>query len=256
MTLGAARRPNSALPHGHISLMPVCTHPVLHLLHFCRLDHHASPVQSLTRVSVWLPTLMCVCVCVFGRRAAHLIVFVAGGAPPPPPPTGVTHAPGPVLRQYPPPSRAGPALPPTHVPQTVSAGGTSLTPGALGGLHLHSSPPPPPQKCCHVGSGAPPQSSPQGGGEGVWNPKVQGAFTGAAGVLAHVGPWRHAAGGHGRTFVMERKHAGASSGQPNLHIMAVAVPPGILYLWADAPRMPRHPQYFDGCCFTRKFFLV
>ena len=31
MTLGAARRPKFALPHGHISLMPVCTHPVLHL---------------------------------------------------------------------------------------------------------------------------------------------------------------------------------------------------------------------------------
>ena len=64
MTLGAARSPKFALPHGHISLMPVCTHPVLHLLHFCRLDHPASLVQSLTRVSVLLPTLMCVCVCV------------------------------------------------------------------------------------------------------------------------------------------------------------------------------------------------
>ena len=40
--------------------------------------------------------------------------------------------------------------------------------------------------------------------------------------------------GCGRTLFNEKKNAGVSGGQPNLHIMAIAVPPGIAYLWSDA----------------------
>ena len=37
----------------------------------------------------------------------------------------------------------------------------------------------------------------------------------------------------------KKKHPGVSGGQPNLHIMAIAVPTGICYLWPDATRMSR-----------------
>ena len=46
-----------------------------------------------------------------------------------------------------------------------------------------------------------------------------------------------------RTLLEEQKKTGVSGGQPNLHIMAIVVPPGIFHLSSDAIRMSWHPSF-------------
>ena len=56
-------------------------------------------------------------------------------------------------------------------------------------------------------------------------------------------------------FLIGKKKAGWSGGQPNLHIMTSVLPPGIFGLSLLLPVCPVIPSFahFDSCCFTRNF---